>query len=295
MQDFCLYCKSYSVDVFRAKRLAASIAKFNVDRIPFVVSCPEGDKPLFESELQGFDLILVCDEDIVRANPRHNVEHINSIPGHISQQIVKSEFWRLGLSRTYLCLDSDCQFTRPFRKAEFIDEEGNPYTIMDEARELLIPALALKKNKVIDNFLRESAEIQQEIQRPGKVYNFGPNCPVWDARVWQSLDENLLQPRNLSFAELIVSFPNEMRWYGESVLKFGAIRIRPSQPFFKMYHYAWQLRMDRRLGITEAMLSRLYCGVVYQSAWERQLDWPSEGGKLASKIGRRIRMYLGRI
>lgn len=295
MQDFCLYCKSYSVDVLRAKRLAASIVKFNVDKIPFVVSCPAVDRPLFESELQGLNIIFVSDEDIIKANPRHQIDQIKNIPGHISQQIIKSEFWRLEISQSYLCLDSDCQFIRPFRKTEFIDEKGNPYTIMDEARELLMPAIAASRNKVVDNLLREAAEIQLEIQRPGKVYNFGPNCPVWDARVWQSLEEHLLKLRDISFAELIVSFPNEMRWYGESVLKFGAIKLMPAQPFFKMYHYAWQLRMDRRMGITEAMLSKLYCGVVYQSAWERELDWPKEGGSMASRIGRRIRKHLGRI
>lgn len=295
MMAFALYCKSYSVDVFRARRLAASIQKYNVDKIPFVVSCPAADKPLFEAQLKGFDLTLVCDEDIVQSNPLHSVEAIKRIPGHIAQQIIKSEFWRLGMCRAYLCLDSDCQFIRPFHQNEFLSPDGEPYTIMDEARELLMPALAAKKGKVVENMLREAAEIQQEIGRPGKVYNFGPNCPVWDARVWHSLEENLLKPRNISFAELIVQFPNEMRWYGESVLKFGAIRVLPTQPFFKMYHYAWQLRMDRRQGITEPLLARMYCGVVYQSAWERQLDWPQEGGGWASRLGRRLRRYLGRI
>lgn len=295
MNAFCLYFKSYSVDVFRAKRLAASVQKFNVDKIPFVVSCPATDKALFDAELKGFDLTIVCDEDIIKSNPRHSIEEISQIPGHISQQIVKSEFWRLGFSQAYLCLDSDCQFLRPFQLEEFVGADGTPYTIMDEARELLMPAIAANKLKVLGNLLREAAEIQHEIGRQGKVYNFGPNCPVWDSRVWQSLEENLLTPRNISFAELIIKFPNEMRWYGESVLKYGAIRILPSQPFFKMYHYAWQLRMDRKMGINESMLARLYCGVVYQSAWERQLDWPREGGNLASRIGRRIRMILGRI
>lgn len=295
MIDFSLYCKSYNVDVFRVKRLAASVAKYNADKIPFVVSCPAAHMALFKEQLQGFDVTLIPDEDIILANPLHTVEQINNIPGHISQQIVKSEFWRLNYSRSYICLDSDCQFIRPFRKSEFLAPDGDPYTVMDEAREILMPALAAQKNRVVENYQREAAELQQEIGRAGKAYNFGPNCPIWDARVWRSLEENLLKPRNISFAELIVNFPNEMRWYGESVLKYQAIRLWPSQPYFKMYHYGWHLKMDRKLKITEAMLSRLYCGVVYQSAWERQLDWPREGGNWASRLGRRIRMGLGRI
>lgn len=295
MIDFALYCKSYNVDVFRVKRLAASVARYNVDKIPFVVSCPAAHLELFQAQLQGYAVTLICDEDIIQANPLHKVEQINSILGHISQQIIKSEFWRLEFSRSYLCLDSDCQFIRPFRQAEFLAPDGEPYTVMDEAREILMPTIAAKKDRVLENYQREAAEIQQKIGRPGKAYNFGPNCPIWDARVWRSLEDGLLKPRNMSFAELILKFPNEMRWYGESVLKFGAIRLWPSQPYFKMYHYGWHLRMDRRLNITEDMLSLLYCGVVYQSAWERQLDWPREGGNWASRLGRRIRMGLGRI
>jgi len=295
MIPFALYCKSYSVDVFRVRRLAASIQQHNIEKIPFFVSCPAADRPLFEAQLRDFDLTIVCDEDIVQSNPLHSLAMISRIPGHVSQQIIKSEFWRLGICRTYLCLDSDCQFIRPFHLAEFLSPDGEPYTIMDQARELLMPALAAHKGKVFNNLMREAAEIQKEIDRPGKMYNFGPNCPVWDARVWLSLEENLLKPRKISFAELIVHFPNEMRWYGESVLKFGAIRILPTQPFFKMYHYAWQLRMDQKLGITETMLSKLYCGVVYQSAWERELDWPREGGNVFSRLGRRLRRRLGRI
>lgn len=295
MIPFALYCKSYSVDVFRVRRLAASIQQHNIEKIPFFVSCPDADRPLFEAQLRGFDLTIVCDEDIVQSNPLHSLAMINRMPGHISQQIIKSEFWRLGICRTYLCLDSDCQFIRTFHLAEFLSPDGEPYTIMDQARELLIPAIAANKDKVLHHLIREAAEIQLEIGRPGKMYNFGPNCPVWDARVWLSLEENLLKPRNICFAQLIVQFPNEMRWYGESVLKFGAIRILPAQPFFKMYHYAWQLRMDRKLGITEHMLSKLYCGVVYQSAWERNMDWPREGGNLLSRLGRRLRRRLGRI
>ena len=295
MQPFALYCKSYKTDVLRVKRLASSVARFNVDHIPFFVSCPDADRSLFEVQLQGFALTLISDEDIIASNPRHRVEHINSIPGHISQQIVKSEFWRLGHCRTYLCLDSDCQFLRPFRQSEFLDAHGNPYTVIDEARELLVPALAARKDRVFNDYMREAAEIQNEVQRTGKAYNFGPNCPIWDARVWQSLEERVLKPQDVSFAELIVRFPNEMRWYGEAALNFGAIPILPTQPLFKMYHYAWQLRMDKKWGVDEALLAKLYCGVVYQSAWERQMDWPREGGNWASRVGRRIRRYLGRI
>ncbi len=294
MKPFALYCKSYSVDVKRAKRLALTIQKYNTDAIPFYVSCPQADFPLFQEYLSELKVTLIADEDIILSNPMHTLDAINAIPGYLSQQIVKSEFWRLGLAQAYLCLDSDCQFIRPFHQHEFLNVQGVPYTVVDECREVLIPAAMARKQKVIDNFRRESIQVQQEIGRDGKFYNFGPNCPVWHRDVWASLEENFLKPRQMNFAALIVQHPIEMRWYGEALLKYRAIPLIPSQPFFKMYAYAWQLRKDRSDGLSETDLAQFYCGVTYQSAWEREMDWPSEGGHLASRLGRRLRRALGR-
>lgn len=294
MKPFALYCKSYRVDVKRARRLALTIEKYNAEAIPFYVSCPQADLPLFQEYLAGLKVTLIADEDIILSNPSHTLDIVNRIPGHLSQQIVKSEFWRLGHCQAYLCLDSDCQFIRPFYLHEFLDAQGTPYTVVDECRELLIPAVMARKQKVIDDFRRESIQVQQDIGRGGKFYNFGPNCPVWHRDVWSSLEEHFLKPRKINFAELIVQHPIEMRWYGEALLKYRAIPLLPSQPFFKMYAYAWQLRKDRSGGLRETDLAQFYCGVTYQSAWEREMDWPSEGGHLASRLGRRLRRALGR-
>ncbi len=294
MDSFVLYCKSYRVDVKRVVRLAATVKKFNVEGLRFFVSVPKADLPLFEQFLQGHDVELLSDESIVLANPGIDPLRLASLAGNVSQQIVKSEFWRLGLCRTYLCLDSDCFFIRAFRASDFIDPQGTPYTIMDEGHDLLLSALSLGKMSVLQNFQRESDELKQAFGRTGKTYNFGPNCPVWDQRVWSSLDEKMLKPQQLSFLDLILKSPNEMRWYGEALLRFKAVDLLPSQPFFKMYHYAWQLKKDQQAGIGIRELARLYSGVVYQSAWEREMDWPSEGGSWLSKTARRARARLGR-
>lgn len=293
MRPFVLYCKSYRTDVKRVARLARSVAQYNVDQIPFYVSAPQADMDLFREFLQGLQVELLTDESIIALNPAIDPVKLASIPGNLSQQVVKSEFWRSGISVAYMCLDSDCIFIRPFRQSEFITAEGTPYTVIDEGHDLFYAALARGKTKIIDNFLRESQEVQQEFGRHGRHYNFGPNCPVWDRRVWASLDENYAKPRQLSFLDLILKSANEQRWYGEALLKYRAIDLLPSQPFFKMYHYAWQQKFDRRAGIGEEQLRQLYCGVVYQSAWEREMDWPSEGGNWLSRLGRRIRRVIG--
>lgn len=295
MKPFALYCKSYSVDVRRVKRLALSIEKYNADRIPFYVSCPQQDLPLFQEYLAGLEVSLISDEEIIQSNALHTIDGFKAIPGHLSQQIIKSEFWRLGLIQAYLCLDSDCQFIRPFHQHDFLDANGTPYTVVDECREILVSAVIAGKQRVIDNFRRESAQVQSEIGRDGKYYNFGPNCPVWHRDVWLSLESNFLRPRGISLADLILQHPIEMRWYGEALLKYRAIPLLPAQPFFKMYAYAWQLAKDRSDGIWENDLAQFYCGVTYQSAWEREMDWPSEGGTWLSRLGRRLRRSLGRI
>lgn len=294
MEPFVLYCKSYSVDVKRVARLAETIRKYNVDKIPFFVSMPKADLQLFEQYLEDIDVSLLTDEAIIEANPAIDPTRLSELPGKISQQVVKSEFWRTGLAQTYLCLDSDCIFIRPFRRSEFMASDGTPYTIIDEGRDILFPALSKRKYDIFKNFRQESEQVQRTFERNGKIYNFGPNCPVWDRRVWKSLDDNYLKPTRQSFMDVILRLPVEMRWYGEALLKYRAIELLPSQPFFKMYHYAWQLARDKRDGIKVEQLARMYCGVVYQSAWEREMDWPSEGGNLSSRLARRLRRLLGR-
>ena len=99
----------------------------------------------------------------------------------------------------------------------------------------------------------------------------------------------------MSFLDAIVACPTESRWYGEALLAYQAIPLHPSQAFFKVYHYAWQFDKDTRKGITPEQLSCFYCGVIYQSSWEREMDWPEEGGNVLSRFGRRLRRRLGRI
>jgi len=97
------------------------------------------------------------------------------------------------------------------------------------------------------------------------------------------------------FADAIAQAPIESRWYGEALLAWQAVPLQPCQALFKVYHYAWQYDQDRKNGVSEKQLSQLYCGAIYQSAWEREMDWPREGGNWASRLGRRLRRRLGRI
>lgn len=295
MTPVALYCKSYRTDVRRLVRLAQSVEKFNQDKLPFYVSVPETDLGLFRDHLQSFEVTLISDQDILAASPRISPAQVMDMPGHLSQQIIKSEFWRLNLSQSYVCLDSDARFIRPFHASDFITDDGTPYTMLDEAHDLMEEALRVGRLRVLEDFQREADLLQKRFNRQGRRYSFGPFPLVWHRDVWQSLEQHYLIPNQMSFADAIVQAPIESRWYGEALLSYQAVALRPCQALFKVYHYAWQYDADRRNGISDEALASLYCGVICQSSWERELDWPSEGGNMASRLGRRVRRWLKRI
>ena len=295
MTALALYCKSYSTDLRRVVRLAESIRQFNTEQLPFYVSASRTELPLFREHLQGLVSALITDEDILAASPRLDPQRVAGMPGSISQQVVKSEFWRLGLSESYLCLDSDAIFIRPFSAADFLAPDGIPYTVLDEAHDLLEDALHHKRGRVVDAFQREADLMQGLFGRAGRRYSFGPFPLVWHRAVWESLDKQYLHPRGMNLADAIEQAPIESRWYGEALLSYQAIQLRPCQALFKVYHYAWQYDQDKRRGLGPQHLALFYCGMIFQSAWERDMDWPSEGGSWLSRLGRRLRRGLGRI
>lgn len=295
MKALTLYCKSYHTDLKRVVRLAQSVRRYNSDHIPFYVSVPQADLPLFQKHLAGLGVELLTDEEIIHASPRITAEQMRGMSGSLSQQVVKSEFWRLGLSSAYLCLDSDAAFIRTFGLADFMTTDGTPYTMMDECHDLMEDAIRHKRMRVVDAYIKEADLVQHLFQRVGRRYSFGPFPLVWHRAVWESLDTHYLQPRNMNFADAILQAPIESRWYGEALLAYQAIPLLPCQALFKVYHYAWQFDRDQRDGLTSLKLAQFYCGDIKQSNWERDMDWPQEGGNLLSRLGRRLRRRLGRI
>jgi len=295
MTSLALYCKSYSTDLLRVTRLLQSIERFNTDQLPLYVSVPESDLTLFREHLGTTRAQLISDESILEASPRIDPAQLRRMHGAVAQQIIKSEFWRLGLTDAYVCLDSDAIFIRPFNAHDFLAPDGYPYTVLDEAHDLLEAAMQHGRFRIVEAFIRESALVQKLFARPGRNYSFGPFPLVWHRKVWESLDSSYLQPRSMSFADAITQAPIESRWYGEALLAYQAIPLHPCQALFKVYHYAWQLDQETRRGVTQEQLAQLYCGVIYQSAWEREMDWPTEGGSRFSRLSRKIRRLFGRI
>lgn len=291
MKDFVLYCKSYSRDFLRLKRLLNSIQQFNVDHIPFYISTPRADKNLLLEILGAEGYVWVADEDIVAANPKANIEKYQAMPGGLSQQIVKSEFWRLECAENYLCLDSDSLFIRNFQKSDFLSVDGIPYTVLHQNKELFQIASNRGQDKVERELRAESERVKALFGRIGPNFYCAPAPFIWSAKVWRSLDVGLLQPQGISLWDLITPEHPETLIYGEALLKYHAIPLIAIEPLFRIYHYDWQYFLMKRLGETEAKVAKHYLGIIYQSAWESELNFGESQKSLPSRLLKRIKRF----
>ena len=291
MKDFVLYCKSYSRDFLRLKRLRDSVTKFNVDELPFYISTPKADQALLIEVLGKEGYIWVADEDIVVANPKADFEKYQAMSGSLSQQIVKSEFWRLGLAENYLCLDSDSLFIRDFHQSDFLSLDGVPYTVLHQNKELFQIATNRGQDKVERDLKAEADRVQKLFGRIGPNFYCAPAPFIWSAKVWQSLDTQLLQSQGMSIWDLITPEHPETLIYGETLLKFQAIPLIAIEPLFRIYHYDWQYFLMKRLGETEAKVAKHYMGIIYQSAWESELNFGASQKSLPSRLLKRLKRF----
>jgi Family of unknown function (DUF6492) len=293
LKDIVLYCKSYRRDFFRLKRLLDSIEKFNQDRIPFFISTPE-------QQHQDLIAILgneknyqwVSDESIVTANPRASLGVEKLVPGGLAQQIIKSEFWRLGVSENYVCLDSDCVFIKPFSHSDFLASDNVPFVVLHQNREYFQLAANRGEVQIINHLRDEARRVQALFNRVGPEYYFAPAPFIWSAKVWRSLDHEYLRPRGKTIWDLIAPDIPESLVYGEALLAFKAIPMMVIEPLFRVYHYNWQYFLMRRLGETEEKLKLNFLGVIYQSNWDSSFNAEENKKPLLSRTLKNIKSFF---
>jgi len=272
MPPIVLYCKSYHNDLNRVARLAASITLNNRGKLPFFLSVPQADLELFTPLAHEHQFTLLADETILALTLGTGKTRTPVLEPRQLQQVVKSEFWRLGLCQNYLVIDSDSWFIRPFGSDDFLYEGDQPYTVINEGSHMLHGAARTGETKRIIQYreLRERAKTL--FNRPGRLYDFAPTPCVWSATVWAGLYRDHAEPRGLNFQDLIIEFPCETQWYGEYLLTHPVIPLRPVEPLFKCFHYADDLAESVRLGETEAVLAENFLGIVSQSNWDHASD-----------------------
>lgn len=250
--NLVLFCKTYKGDYDRFSILYKSILKHNIDNIPFYVSVPDNDFELFQNIFNK--CILIRDRDVRTVDQK----------GWRSQQLIKSSFYRLGVSDFYVCVDSDSYFIRDFRYTDFMYKPEVPYMVMHGNKELF-ELTDYYGQKVLPfdpkkSYFKNYDTIKKFFKRDGKVYHYGPTPCVWRSSVWKYLDKEY--GLDLLFSKVFT----ELKWYGEAVLYMG-YPYMPTEPFFKCMHYEFQYNIIKQLNPTEKDLSKNYLGVVMQSNW----------------------------
>jgi hypothetical protein len=271
MGSFILFCKSFKNDVLRVKNLCASVAQFNIDKIPFYICIPSSDVDIFINciNFKALNLLdrgrfyLITDEEIVRVSPKADLIKYHQTHGYLLQQIIKSEAWRLLHCDSYFCIDSDSYFIKNFYLSNFFHEDGNPLTLMHDNHEFLQLAKQLNKNEVIASFKKNAQLLQTEFNRIGPIWDFGPSPLIWSSNVWRQLAQDHLSAKGESIWDALERLPFEILWYGETLLKYQTFPIHQIKPLFYVYHYDWQKNIH--VDLTD------YIGIVSQSNWDHHL------------------------
>ncbi len=297
-----LFCKTYAGDLQRVKRLLNSIGKYNRDRIPTFVSIPSQDfQQLHNAEpLVAANATLITDESIIHCGGNVGLPYYRSWDGRLSQQVIKSEFWRYFLANysvysdiNYVCIDSESEFIRDFYTSDFISPSGAPYTICHDHQDLITIARQINKKKVEENFIKDCSLMKEVFSRGGPDYAFSPTPVIWSSKVWRDLDDLYLKPNGINLWDAIAERPNELHWYGEALLHFKSIPLIPRSPLFRVYHYDWEFFSRKKSGETIDSLKQYFLGVHKQSNWDFESDedeYPKKRS-MASRLRRQIRWW----
>lgn len=268
MPRLVIFCKSYKPDMLRVRRLAQSIALYNQGAIPFYISVPASDRAVFVEHFRSYPCHILTDEDVIAKSQEMYGPIPSTFPLHLVQQLVKLEFWRMGLAEHYLWIDSDSYFIRNFTEQDFF-RDGIPLTVMHEKTELFDFMEQWGNYKVRTDFQSNVRRIQQLFRRVGPDYDFGPSPVLWSADVLRSLSDAFIRPRGLTIYEILEQFPVEITLYGEYLLSLRESVFHPCPPFFKVFHYQEQFLDAQEKGEWDYSLAQCYLGVVMQSNWAR--------------------------
>lgn len=288
---FALVLKSYFNDLNRADRLVKSIKAFNSDNICLYIIVPSEDLIAFKNKIGSDSINYLTDSDILDLTMTHTKSTKFDLPPVIMQQVVKTEFWRLGIAKNFLIIDSDSYFIKEFTLKDFMFNQETPYTIMNEGRHQLDWAARAGNERFIRDYhdLRKSA--LNLFGRKGPHFDFAPTPMICSSKVWRAMYEKVAKPAGESFYDQIARFPCETQWYGEFLLNDQTISIIPREPLFKVWGFEDQWKEGISLGETDDILAENYLGVIDQSYWSKSLDAYTQKQKRIIKWRRRLKRW----
>jgi hypothetical protein len=169
--------------------------------------------------------------------------------------------------------------------------DGTPYTVLHQNKELFQLAADRGYEKVERDLRIEAERVKAIFNRKGPNFYCAPAPFIWSAKVWQSLDAEYLKPKGISLWDFISPDHPETLIYGEALLKYRAIPLIAIEPLFRTYHYDWQFFLMKRLGETKNKVAQNYLGVIYQSAWDSELNLGQPQKSLPSQLLSRLKRF----
>ena len=273
------FCKSYIGDLKRVKNLITSFIKYNNSNIDFYLSVPEKDINHFADLIKNnkFAINLVLDEDIIKlCSNEIGMLNYKKWDGRLSQQVLKILFAKYIKKKkiyvdNYLILDSECIFTKKFGLSDFLYNDEVPFTVMYENIDHVKNLPNFKKRKILHELEKEAFFFKKIYNRQGPNYQFSPVPVVWSCKVIEDLYEKFLSNKNIDIWDFIASYSSELYVYGETLLHFESIPIKPVKPFFKVYHYDIQYEIEKK-SLNKNNIDNFF-GFLKQSSWDFENDF----------------------
>jgi len=265
-ENFIFMLKTYSRDIEYVKRCLGSFEKYNRNDIPLYVVVDEDERDLFKDVVKDQrNVWLICKEDIDTEYTEAPVNGIST--GYINQEIVKLSFWKLGICKNYLCIDSELEFIREFYLDEFMYDEEIPYSVLIEDNDLQInpnyyKAFWVERQKQLD-------KIKQTLGITDRHVMTCHGMQTFNVSVMEDMEEKFVKPNGLSYLKMLEIAPYEFSWYNYYLQKERLIPIHPCEPHFKTYHMPYQQIVDVIQGVNKETLKRAYAGVILNSNYSR--------------------------
>lgn len=247
--------------------------RFNSEAIPLIMSVPKKDLKAFQKCFANIPCSFYTDEDILAESAKKNGPLPKIYPQHLIQQLIKLEFWHLGLCKNYAWIDSDSYFIKEFGEADFFHDDGTPYIFQEEynAYEETQKMVHVPK-KIREKRIRENVTLIEKFQRyfgnSKPLLRFAGSMPIlWSVAVLESFNNIHLKSVNKNIYQFLLEYPCETQLYGEYLHSSKIIPIHPHPLLFKSFLYAEEFYISQMQGESEYSIAKDYLGICMQSNW----------------------------